>query len=551
MRKLILLAVLTLLWVLWPGDRWRGFSQVSQSGESTIALSSLPPPAAPVLVHLFEWTWPDVAQECETVLGPLGYGAVQISPATEHVVLPDRNYPWWQRYQPVSYRLESRSGSRSQLAEMVNRCHAAGVQVYADAVINHMSALPSGVGIAGSPFSKYRYPRLYEPSDFHPCKRNIQDYNNREEVTRCELSGLPDLSTGNATVRDRIAGYLLDLLSLGIDGFRIDAAKHIAAPELGEILGIVRSAAVSDPVVYQEVIDPGYEAIRKSEFYPYGQVIEFEYGRQVSEAFLGVNGKSLAQLETLGESWGLMPSDKAIVFIDNHDKQRGHGGGGNYLTHKAGPLYTLANVFMLAFPYGTPKVMSSYAFGDGDQGPPANTQGQTQGVYTSVPNAIAPDISNAPNKSANPEAATCFGKWICEHRQAAIAQMVQFRRQVSPAAPLNHWWSDGRDRIAFGRGDQGFVAINRSSEPFTQTFQTSLPAGTYCNLLASPDVSAASVEAFRDRHASVCQPIAVEATGQTTLTLAPLSAIALVRPDVPSAADSHLDNHLGIGHSAN
>ncbi|MBL8978895.1 MAG: hypothetical protein JNM53_10800, partial [Gemmatimonadetes bacterium] len=28
--------------------------------------------AGEVLVHLFEWPWPDIATECETVLGPAG-----------------------------------------------------------------------------------------------------------------------------------------------------------------------------------------------------------------------------------------------------------------------------------------------------------------------------------------------------------------------------------------------------------------------------------------------------------------------------------------------
>ncbi len=29
-----------------------------------------------------------------------------------------------------------------------------------------------------------------------------------------------------------------------------------------------------------------------------------------------------------GEGWGFMASDKALVFGDNHDNQRGHGAGG-------------------------------------------------------------------------------------------------------------------------------------------------------------------------------------------------------------------------------
>jgi alpha-amylase len=59
---------------------------------------------------------------------------------------------------------------------------------------------------------------------------------------------------------------------------------------------------------------------------------------------------------------GSLPPPEAVVFIDNHDKQRGHGGGGTYLTHKNGDLYALANVFMLAFPYGKLELMSSYRF---------------------------------------------------------------------------------------------------------------------------------------------------------------------------------------------
>ena len=61
------------------------------------------------IVHLFQWRWSSVATECETTLGPHGWGGVQVSPPQEHVVLPSAEgatYPWWQDYQPVSYRLD-------------------------------------------------------------------------------------------------------------------------------------------------------------------------------------------------------------------------------------------------------------------------------------------------------------------------------------------------------------------------------------------------------------------------------------------------------------
>jgi alpha-amylase len=457
------------------------------------------------MVHLFEWRWDDVARECETFLGPNGYAAVQISPPQEHVVLPERGFPWWQRYQPVSYQLESRGGDRAQLASMIRRCHAAGVKVYADAVINHMAGVEQGVGSAGSSFTKYQYPGIYQPQDFNDCRRNIESYQNHDEVTGCELVGLADLKTSAPRVQQRLAEYLADLVSLGIDGFRIDAAKHINARDLDGILAQFERVlaekklgkTLADLYIYQEVIDPGTEAVKKGEYYASGDVFEFEYGRVVSEKFLGLEGQTLAQLETLGENWGFIPSEKAVVFIDNHDKQRGHGGGGNYLTYKNGPLYDLANVFMLAHPYGKPLVMSSYDFSDGDQGPPADAQGNTRSPLST-------------------HASTCTDGWVCEHRRSPIVQMVQFRN-VAGDAPLVNWWSNGRNQIAFGRGDRAFVVINRETQPLTHTFQTSLPPGRYCDLL-QPGAS----------HPATCAtPITVQPSGQAEFTVPGMSAAAI------------------------
>ena len=90
-----------------------------------------------VIVHLFEWPWEDIANECESYLGPKGYCGVQVSPPMEHI----QGSQWWTRYQPVSYKLESRSGNREQFIEMVNRCKDAGVNIFVDAVINHMSGM--------------------------------------------------------------------------------------------------------------------------------------------------------------------------------------------------------------------------------------------------------------------------------------------------------------------------------------------------------------------------------------------------------------------------
>src|ERR1700754_2180685 len=92
------------------------------------AASAADPGPKDVIVHLFEWPWASVASECVNVLGPKGFGGVQVSPPQEHVVLPGAGYPWWQDYQPVSYRLQTRRGNEQQFRDMINTCHGAGVK---------------------------------------------------------------------------------------------------------------------------------------------------------------------------------------------------------------------------------------------------------------------------------------------------------------------------------------------------------------------------------------------------------------------------------------
>ncbi len=168
--------------------------------------------AGDVFVHLFEWKWTDIASECENVLGPLGYRAVQVSPPQEHILQP--GFPWWQRYQPVSYSIErNRSGSGAEFTQMVQRCRTAGVDIYVDAVINHMTA-GSGTGSNGTVYTKYNYPGLHTQSDSHsPC--TVNNYQSPANVQDCELLGLADLHTGRSEVRQRIADYLIGLVRVG------------------------------------------------------------------------------------------------------------------------------------------------------------------------------------------------------------------------------------------------------------------------------------------------------------------------------------------------
>ncbi|KAH9384812.1 hypothetical protein HPB48_026828 [Haemaphysalis longicornis] len=189
-------------------------------------------------------------------------------------------------------------------------------------------------------------------------------------------------------------------------------------------------------------------------------------------------GELLAYLRQFGEAWGFLPSNDALVFIDNHDNQRGHGGAGSVLTFFEPRLYKMATAFMLAWPYGVPRVMSSYHwprdFRDGkDQndwiGPPTDSEWRIQNVLRH------PDD-------------TCGNGWVCEHRWRQIYNLVELRNAAGNA-PVTNWWDNGYQAIGFGRGNASFIVINNENFILEHVFQTFLPAGTYCDVISGSKTS--------------------------------------------------------------
>ena len=418
-------------------------------------------------VHLFEWSWNDIAEECR-FLGEKGFAAVQISPPQESIEVDT----WWARYQPQSYRLDSRSGNREQLKAMVDECRKHGVGIYVDAVINHMSGF------------QREYPKVpYSVQDFHNCY-DPMDYSDRWKIHNCDLASLSDLATETEYVRQMIANYMNDLTSLGVAGFRIDAAKHIPPEDIAAI----QAKLQGEPYIFQEVIGAYGEPVSVFEYTGNGDVTEFQYGRALGAAFKG--RRALKDLRSLKDWPGWLSSSDAIVFTDNHDTQRGEPFG--VMTFKDdGRRYNLANIFMLAYPYGYPKVMSSYVFQDDSEGPPK------LGVHTG---------------------AACFdGRWVCEHRWMSIANMVEFRNVTSSAFSLDHWWDNGSNQIAFSRLNRGFVAINGESYPLNEWLRTGLPAGVYCDV----------VSGGRQNGSCSGRMVTVNEAGYANIVLQQLDAIAI------------------------
>jgi alpha-amylase len=408
-------------------------------------------------IQLFQLPWRSIAEECETTLGPNGFAWVLTSPPNESIARDE----WWASYQPVGYGLHSRLGSREEFADMVARCDAAGVDVIADAVINHTTGQDAaGTGFAGTPYEHYAYPGLYASGDFHHCglttDDDILDYDSREQVQTCELVNLADLDTSSPRVRDTIVAYLDDLLSLGVAGFRIDAAKHMAADDVAAIVG----ALPEGTRIISEVIRGAGEPVQPEEYTGFGEVFEFSYARDLAPQ---LESGVFADPELEGDRPLHVPADTAVVFVDNHDTERGEAD----VTYRDGGLYVVANALMLADDYGTPVVYSGYAFSDRDAGAPAGADG-------TVDQASCADATG-PADSYDDGERTCVQSW------PAIAGMREFRAVAGDAPRLEG--VDEGDAYGFEREGRGVVAVNAGAEEQAIEIPTSLPAGEYCDAI--------------------------------------------------------------------
>ncbi|KAM5257259.1 pancreatic alpha-amylase isoform 6-T6 [Ctenodactylus gundi] len=371
-------------------------------------------PGRTSIVHLFEWRWADIALECERYLAPYGFGGVQVSPPNDNIIVNNPYRPWWERYQPISYKLCTRSGNEDEFRNMVTKCNNVGVRIYVDAVINHMCGEDHGAesrstcGSCSNPRNR-KFPAVpYSAWDFNDGK--------------CK--------TGSG----------------GIESYNQDA---------------------------DQVIDLGGESVKSNEYFGNGRVTEFKYGAKLGTVIRKWDGEKMCYLRNWGEGWGFVPSDRALVFVDNHDNQRGHGAGGaSILTFWDARMYKMAVGFMLAHPYGFTRVMSSYRWQRNFQ------NGKDINDWMGPPN----DNGVTKEVTINPDT-TCGNDWVCEHRWRQIRNMVVFRNVVD-GQPFSNWWDNGSNQVAFGRGNRGFIVFNNDDSSMSSTLQTGLPAGTYCDVIS-------------------------------------------------------------------
>ncbi|CAG2177464.1 unnamed protein product, partial [Oppiella nova] len=200
----------------------------------------------------------------------------------------------------------------------------------------------------------------------------------------------------------------------------------------------------------------------------------------LARVFRGLNGHRLSDLRDYGpKGWGMLATEDSVVFVDNHDVQRGYAGDLNVTVTFFEPrLHKMTTAFMLAWPYAVPRVMSSYYW-------PRKLEKQGD-RYVDRNSDIGPPHDSGDrilDVKRNPDLSCDASQWICEHRWRPIYNMVGFRN-IAGSEPVTQWWDNTNNQIAFSRGNKAFIAINNDVKPIDMTNSTGLPGGTYCDIIS-------------------------------------------------------------------
>ena len=267
-----------------------------------------------------------------------GYSHVQIAPAQKS----NPGSEWWARYQPVDYSIIEGRGSEEDLCGLIAKAHSCNVKVIADVVFNHMANLNGNLN----------FPNLL-PQDFH--SRCGIDYNdgNRSSELDCWLGGggdLPDLDHNSDNVRRIHQNHLKKLLDLGIDGFRLDAAKHMPADKIKEVyIDYINTASGGNTWNYLEVITD--HDTHADDYTRVAAITDFVLYHAMKETFsFGGDVRSLRVPNAVADP-------RSVTFGRNHDTIR-------EISSTAINPYTdpsdsyLATAYVLARENGTPLVLN-------------------------------------------------------------------------------------------------------------------------------------------------------------------------------------------------
>jgi glycosidase len=132
------------------------------------------------------------------------------------------------------YRIDPDYGSNADFELLLTEAHRRGIRVIVDLMVNHTSILhPWFLESAISPTSARRDWYVWRPSDpgwTQPWGGNHQTWHPSHGDSYYHgifWAGMPDLNFRHREVREEVKRLAAHWLERGVDGFRLDAARHL------------------------------------------------------------------------------------------------------------------------------------------------------------------------------------------------------------------------------------------------------------------------------------------------------------------------------------
>ena len=444
----------------------------AQPGSSKLQTSVLPE-KNPVVVQLFNWPFAKIEAEIPSLV-EAGYTHIHVSPAN----LTVKTTQWWGRYQPVDYRVMGNVlGTEDDFRKMNETADKKGIKIIADVVLNHMADFETTkADFEATGGAELEYPPLpvqrqfglaplFRKDDFNRgvC---INNFNDRFQVVflwLCDARAkLPDLNLQRSNVLQVQRDYLRKLLSLGVDGFRFDAIKHMNTeyvPKLLEGVGVPENALVFGEIIasefsFDEDLKPYLES-SNLRFY------DFPLLHRMAQAF-GNEGDLGGALKNAPQEKAALAPERAVTFVMNHDLPT----NGNAFAHlMLSPRdEILANGFVFARRDGIPYVYS--------------------------------DLGE------DPATGLVLPRFNRFHAQSSIHDMIRFRGKTQGLS--EQWFLQTKSTIGFARGDSAALVLNKASTSYSlKGLAVPLQDGTYVNVLGNRATAApATIEVQNGKIAS-------------------------------------------------
>lgn len=206
------------------------------------------------------------------------------------------------------WTLEPKFGTEADLRELSDALHARGIKLVLDFVANHVG---------------YSAPVTAEHPDWFHGHGPIQDWHDPVQATDWDVHGLPDLAQENEEVYAWLLGAALHWIDVAdIDGYRLDAVRHVPTAFWSRFNGDIRKAAGDDFLLIGELFEGNPATMarvwREGAF---GQMFDFPLHWAALDTMCGE--------ASFGRLASILYADRQyddvsqlVTFADNHDLPR-------------------------------------------------------------------------------------------------------------------------------------------------------------------------------------------------------------------------------------